>query len=184
MQFFNGHVLHSNIFSGSNDLLGQLNLVRVLFSPSGVAAFQGVNLGHVVAQSGQDIGGSLSVTLAGVADDDQVVIGGLSQSLHSSNACSEVAFLCSIHVDADGTGDGGSLVVGSLTDVDKGVALSVQQLVSFLNSDVLHCNVSSGSGDSGNSFSLGSLSAASAQQAQQHHCNQQDRDNSLHSILQ
>ena len=74
-------------------LLSSLDVLGVCLAPCGETAFQGVDLGHIVAQSSQDIGGSLSVTLTGVADQDQSVVHATGSNLHGSNASSEVAFL-------------------------------------------------------------------------------------------
>ena len=66
-------------------LLSCLDVLGVSLAPCGEAAFQGVNLGHVIAQSSQDIGGSLCVTLAGVANQDQVLVQATGSDLHGSN---------------------------------------------------------------------------------------------------
>ena len=181
----NSDVLHGNIGSRSFDLSGNLNILGIGFGPLGVAAFQGVDLAHVVAQSRQDIGGSLGVALAGVADDDDVLVQIAGSNLHGGNTGIEVAFLGGIHVVALCTGDVGSLVVNSLTDIEEDVIAVGQNLCSFFNSDVLHsdifcrCNNSGGGG----SCRFGCLGATCGD-GQNHQNAQQQSNNSLHNFLQ
>ena len=75
---------------------------------------------------------------------DDLLVQVLDGILHGSDTGGEIAFLGGIHIITFCAGDMGSLIVGSLTDVEEDVSLIVQDLLGILNGDVLHSNVSSG----------------------------------------
>ena len=92
--------------------------------PSLHAALEGVDVVHVGAKSSQDVGASLSVTLAGVAHQDDLLVnlGGVAQSsLHVGDAGLVVAVLGGVHVGVHSAGDVASLEVGGLAHVEHEV---------------------------------------------------------------
>ena len=142
-----GDVLHSNILSGSNDLAGNLNGVSVGLAPCVETTLQSEHLGHVIAQSRQNVGGSLCIALTGVANQNDVLVQTSQSGLHGGNAGIEIAFLSGIHVVAQSAGDVAGIVVSQLADIEEHIALVVQDRKGILNGDVLHSNIFSGSGD-------------------------------------
>ena len=164
-------VLHGNILCGLSDLgsgfclsgSSGLHIVGIGLGPGSHAALQGVYLGHIVADGGKNVGGSLCVLLTGVADDDKIVIKAVGSSLHGGNAGLEVAFLGSIHVCGNSSRDMACFIVGSLADIKEGIAVSAYIALCVLDADVLHGNVLCGLGDLGSSLSFsGSLGFGSS----------------------
>ena len=146
LSIVNGDVLHCYVGSRSFDFSRSFFRSRSCFAgfgPSGEAAFQSVNFGHIVAQSRQHVGGSLSVAFAGVANQNDVFVQIFDCRGHGSNACFKVAFFCSIHVVSQSARDGSSRGVSSFTNVEEHVAVVIQQSFCFVNGFVLHSNIGS-----------------------------------------
>ena len=162
-------------FSGSSGTSG--GQFGQLLAPVVEATFQGVDLGHVVADSSQSIGGSLCITLAGVADQNQLLVQAFGSLLHGSLASFSVAFLGSVHVPSLCARDGVSGRVSSLTDVKEDVLVIANQSLSFVSGDVLHSNVS------GLVLSRSSSIAATSNQGEDHHDSQQQREQFFHCVF-
>ena len=154
-RILSGNILHGYVLSRSHDLRcgflscrsAGLHIVGIGLGPGSHAALQGVNLRHVVADGGEDIGGSLCILLAGVADDDKIVVKSVGSSLHGSDACLEVTLLGSVHICGDSSRNMSGLVVCSFADIEEGVAVSSNIGFCVLNADVLHGYVLSRSHD-------------------------------------
>ena len=128
-------VLHVSV--GSNLGAGE-SLV-----PSLHAALESVDVVHVGAQGSQDVGASLSVTLAGVANQDNLLVnlGRVAQGgLHVGDAGLVVAVLGSVHVSVHGAGDVASLEVGSLAHVEHEVLGVGDVVLQVGGRDVGHLN--------------------------------------------
>ena len=93
-------------FEAMNSYLGKLGFGCA--SPSLHAAFEGKHVVHVRADDGKHIGSSLGIGLAGVADEQKLLVRAalgtgsiLKGRLHRVDAVLEVAALASVHVSRD-----------------------------------------------------------------------------------
>ena len=171
-------LIGNSLGSRSVGSLGSHSQLGELLAPCGKAALQGVDLAHVVADGGQGVGSSLGVALAGVADQNDLLVQTLGGLLHGSLTGLQIAVLGGIHVIGQSAGDGGGAGVGSLPDIEEDIAGIFQQALGILGGDILHGSI--GSRCLGGC--LGSGTAAGSQT--QHHCqNQQCREKSLHGDL-
>ena len=159
-----GDVLHLDVRFRSNDLSGSgvsssfagLYIVRISLGPGSEATLQSVDLGHIITQCRQNVGGCLRIGLAAVADQHQIVVDAAVQHfLHGRYAGIKIAVFGSVHVGGDSARNVGSSVILRFADIDEGVVIAFQICRSVLNGDVLHLNVRFRSDDFAGSFLVG-----------------------------